>query len=187
MAGQKALPGVKSTLKTSARILGIDPGSRITGYGVLDSDGFRHSYVASGHIPIKGDELPQRLGLIFDEISRVIEKWQPELVAIEQVFISRNADSALKLGQARGAAICAAVQTGLAVGEYSPRAIKKAVTGTGAANKQQMQHMMQILLGLESKPQSDEADALAIAVCHANHLHVRSAGIVKGSRRGRWV
>lgn len=174
-------------LKTGARILGIDPGSRITGYGILDSDGFRHNYVASGHISIKGDDLPQRLGMIFKEISRVIDEWKPELVAIEQVFMSRNADSALKLGQARGAAICAAVQTGLSVGEYSARAIKKAVTGTGAADKQQIQHMMQLLLALESKPQSDEADALAIAVCHANHMHVRSTGVVKGSRRGRWV
>ncbi len=174
-------------MKTSARIMGIDPGSRVTGYGILDSDGFRHSYVASGYIPIKGDELPQRLGLIFQEISAVIAEWQPELVAIEQVFVNRNVDSALKLGQARGAAICAAVQSGLSVGEYTPRAIKKAVTGTGGADKQQIQHMMQLLLGLEAKPQSDEADALAIAVCHANHMHVRTSSVVRGSRRGRWV
>ena len=174
-------------MKTSTRIIGIDPGSRITGYGILDTDGFRHTYIASGHIAIKGDELPQRLGMIFHEVAKVIEQWRPESMAIEQVFLNRNVDSALKLGQARGAAICAGVQAELSVGEYTPRAIKKAVVGTGAAEKQQIQQMMQMLLGLKTKPQSDEADALAIAMCHANHVHVRSNGIVRGSRRGRWV
>lgn len=174
-------------MKTKTRIIGIDPGSRITGYGILDTDGFRHTYIASGHIAIKGDALPQRLGMIFLEVVKVIEQWQPDSMAIEQVFLNRNVDSALKLGQARGAAICAGVQADLSVGEYTPRAIKKAVVGTGAAEKQQIQHMMQMLLGLKEKPQSDEADALAIAMCHANHVHVRSAGEVRGSRRGRWV
>lgn len=174
-------------MKSQTRIIGIDPGSRITGYGVLDTDGFRHTYIASGHIAIKGDDLPQRLGMIFLEVSKVIEQWQPDSMAIEQVFVNRNVDSALKLGQARGAAICAGVQAELSVGEYTPRAIKKAVVGTGAAEKQQVQQMMQMLLGLNTRPQSDEADALAIAMCHANHVHVRSAGVVRGSRRGRWV
>ncbi|MDT8451337.1 MAG: crossover junction endodeoxyribonuclease RuvC [Gammaproteobacteria bacterium] len=175
-------------MKTKIRIIGIDPGSRITGYGVLDTDGFRHSYVASGHIATRGDdELPQRLGTIFQEVAAVIALWQPESMAIEQVFMSRNADSALKLGQARGAAICAGVQAKLSVDEYAARVIKKSVVGTGAADKQQIQMMMQKLLGLEQKLQSDEADALAIAMCHANHAHVRSVGIVRGSRRGRWV
>jgi crossover junction endodeoxyribonuclease RuvC len=174
-------------LKTKTRIIGIDPGSRITGYGILDTDGFRHTYITSGHISIKGDELPQRLGMIFKEVAKVIAQWQPDSMAIEQVFLSRNVDSALKLGQARGAAICAGVNAELSVGEYTPRAIKKAVVGTGSAEKQQVQQMMQMMLGLKTKPQSDEADALAIAMCHANHVHVRSAGIVRGSRRGRWV
>ena len=174
-------------MKTKIRIIGIDPGSRVTGYGILDTDGFRHSYVASGYLSIEGDDLPQRLGMIFQEVSRVIEEWKPETMAIEQVFVNRNVDSALKLGQARGAAICAGVQARLPVDEYTPRAIKKAVVGTGAADKQQIQQMMQKLLGLEEKLQSDEADALAIAMCHANHSHVRKIGIVHGSRRGRWV
>lgn len=174
-------------MKTQTRIIGIDPGSRITGYGILDTDGFRHTYIASGFIKITGDELPQRLGVIFREVAKVVEQWQPDSMAIEQVFLSRNVDSALKLGQARGAAICAGVQADLSVAEYTPRAIKKAVVGTGAADKQQIQHMMQMLLGLKARPQSDEADALAIAMCHANHVHIRSAGIVRGSRRGRWV
>lgn len=174
-------------MKTRTRIIGIDPGSRITGYGILDTDGFRHTYIASGHIAITGDELPERLGMIFREVVKVIEQWQPDSMAIEQVFVNRNVDSALKLGQARGAAICAGAHADLSVGEYTPRAIKKAVVGTGAAEKQQIQHMMQMLLGLKTKLQSDEADALAIALCHANHVHVRSVGIVRGSRRGRWV
>ena len=170
-----------------ARILGIDPGSRITGYGVIDTDGFRHQHVASGHISIPDKEMTQRLGTIFREIGALIERWQPDAVAIEQVFVNRNVDSALKLGHARGAAICAAVNAGLHVGEYSPRAIKKAVTGQGAADKVQIQQMMQLMLKLDTLPQSDEADALAISICHANHMHVRSVGVVSGSRNGRWV
>ena len=174
-------------MKTKTRIIGIDPGSRITGYGILDTDGFRHTYITSGHISIKGDELPQRLGMIFIEVAKVIEQWQPDSMAIEQVFVNRNVDSALKLGQARGAAICAGVNAELSVGEYTPRAIKKAVVGTGAAEKQQIQQMMQMLLGLKTRPQSDEADALAIAMCHANHVHIKTTGIARGSRRRRWV
>ncbi len=174
-------------MKTKTRIIGIDPGSRITGYGILDTDGFRHTYIASGHISIKGDELPERLGMIFKEVAKVIEQWQPDSMAIEQVFVNRNVDSALKLGQARGAAICAGVNAELSVGEYTPRAIKKAVVGPGAADKQQIQQMMQMLLGLKDRPQSDEADALAIAMCHANHVHIRTTGVASGSRRGRWV
>jgi crossover junction endodeoxyribonuclease RuvC len=174
-------------LKALTRIIGIDPGSRITGYGILDTDGFRHVYISSGFISIKGDDLAQRLGSVFQQVSQVIEEWKPRSMAIEQVFMGRNADSALKLGQARGAVICAGVQANLSVDEYTPRTIKKAVVGTGAADKQQIQQMMQMLLGLQKKPQSDEADALAIAMCHANHMNVRAAGIVRGSRRGRWV
>ena len=174
-------------MKSKIRIIGIDPGSRTTGYGILDTDGFRHTYVASGFIPVKAETFPERLGVIFREVAAVIEEWQPESMAIEQVFMSRNADSALKLGQARGAAICAGVNANLTVDEYAARVIKKAVAGTGAADKQQIQIMMQKLLGLEQKLQSDEADALAIAMCHANHAHVKSVGVVRGSRRGRWI
>ena len=169
------------------RIIGIDPGSRITGYGVVDTDGFRHRYVASGFIPIKADTLGDKLGIIFVEVSRIVTTWKPESMAIEQVFVKHNADSALKLGQARGAAICAGVQAELPIGEYTPRAIKKAVVGSGAADKQQIQQMIQRLLGLETLPQSDEADALAIAICHAHHIKVRASGVASGTRRGRWV
>ena len=169
------------------RIIGIDPGSRITGYGLVDTDGFRHKYVSSGFIQIKADTLGDKLGIIFSEVSKIVSTWQPQSMAIEQVFVKHNVDSALKLGQARGAAICAGVQAELPIGEYTPRAIKKAVVGSGAADKQQVQHMIQRLLGLDELPQSDEADALAIAICHAHHIKVRSSGVAAGVRRGRWV
>ena len=177
--------------KQKTRIIGIDPGSVCTGYGVIDSDGLRHHYVTSGFIKIKGDELPARLGSIFEEISHIIEQWQPQSMGIEQVFMNKNVDSALKLGQARGAAICAGVNAQLSVGEYTPRAIKKAVTGSGSADKEQIQQMMKLLLKLDFVPQSDEADGLAIALCHANHAHVESLGITRAGvaskvRGGRW-
>ncbi len=171
----------------NVRIIGIDPGSRITGYGLVDSNGFRHEYVSSGFIRIDGDSLPQRLGDIFTRVSALIAEWQPQAMAIEQVFMNNNADSALKLGQARGAAICAAVNAGLEVSEYTPRTIKKAVTGQGGADKAQIRLMMQKLLDLEALPQSDEADALAISVCHANHYNVHAAGKIRGVKNGRWV
>ena len=169
------------------RLIGIDPGSRITGYGVVDTDGFRHRDVTSGFIQIKADTLGEKLGIIFNEVSNIVSTWKPESMAIEQVFVKHNVDSALKLGQARGAAICAAVQAELPVGEYTPRAIKKAVAGSGAAEKQQIQQMILRLLGLDELPQSDEADALAIAICHAHHIKIRSTGLASGARRGRWV
>ncbi len=169
------------------RVIGIDPGSRITGYGVIDTDGFRHSHVTSGCIRINADTLGDKLGIIFEQVSSILAIWKPQSMAIEQVFVKRNVDSALKLGQARGAAICAAVQAKIPLGEYTPRAIKKAVVGNGAADKQQIQQMIQRLLGLDEQPQSDEADALAIAICHANHIKVQSAGVVSGIRRGRWI
>ena len=178
-------------VKKKTRIIGIDPGSVCTGYGVIDSDGFRHHYVTSGFIKVKGDGLPQRLGCIFEQVSKVLEQWQPQCMGIEQVFVNKNVDSALKLGQARGAAICAGVNAQLSVGEYAPRAIKKAVTGSGAADKEQIQQMMKLLLKLDFVPQSDEADGLAIALCHANHMHVESLGLAKLGvarkvRGGRW-
>ncbi len=173
-------------MKTVTRIIGIDPGSRNTGYGVIDSDGFRHSYIDSGFIKVEGESFPERLGCIFHRITQVLEQWQPQSAGIEQVFVNKNIDSALKLGQARGAAICAAVQAELEIGEYTPRAIKKAVVGNGGADKQQIQQMMKLLLNLDFVPQSDEADALAIAVCHANHMNLKLAGIATQVRGGRW-
>lgn len=155
------------------RILGIDPGSRVTGYGVVDQDGQRLAYVASGCIRAQGDTLAERLGIILNGVARIIDEYRPDEMAIERVFMSRNADSALKLGQARGAAICAAVQQSLPVDEYAPREVKQAVTGTGAATKEQVQHMMCVLLSLRGKPPSDAADALGIAICHGHHRQSR--------------
>lgn len=153
------------------RILGIDPGSMITGYGVIESDGYRNRYLHHGHIRVKGSCLGEKLRHIFTEVTAVAEQWQPQEVAVEQVFVSKNAQTALKLGQARGAALCAAVGTGASLAEYAPRLIKKTVTGTGTASKEQMQHMVSVLLRLSEKPQADAADALAIALCHGQMRH----------------
>ena len=170
-------------------ILGIDPGSRITGYGVIDSRGNRHQYVASGCIrtPEKA-QLPARLDEIFRGVTEIIETFSPEEVAIEKIFMARSAESALKLGQARGVAIVAAVNRGLPVHEYEARKVKQAVVGTGAARKDQVAHMVQQLLSLPGQPQADAADALAIALCHINTRHnlARMAG-ASSFRRGRLV
>ncbi|MBB3229940.1 crossover junction endodeoxyribonuclease RuvC [Halomonas stenophila] len=162
-------------------ILGIDPGSRITGYGVLDVTASTPRYVASGCIRTRGDDLAQRLAQVYAGISEVIGRHGPGEFAIEQVFMSKNADSALKLGQARGTAIVCAANHGLPVSEYGPRQIKQAVTGGGAADKAQVQHMVTAILGLSGTPQADAADALAIALTHA---HARRGLITRGSFGG---
>ncbi|MGS0827761.1 crossover junction endodeoxyribonuclease RuvC [Shewanella sp. 0m-8] len=149
-----------------AIILGVDPGSRITGYGVIKCVGRQQVYVGSGCIRTSSDELPIRLKQIFDGLSEIIRQYQPDEFAIERVFMAKNADSALKLGQARGAAIVAATAANLSVAEYSATQIKSAVVGTGRAQKSQVQHMIQQLLKLPSAPQADAADALGVAVCH---------------------
>lgn len=154
--------------KRSVRVLGIDPGSTITGYGIIDSNGARSVYVSHGHIRVKGDSFAEKLGHIHSALRDVVEQWHPEQVAIEQVFLSNNPMSALKLGQARGAAITAVVSHGLPVSEYAARSIKQVVTGTGSAQKEQVQIMVKSLLGLNRPVQVDAADGLAIAICHAH-------------------
>ena len=167
-------------------ILGIDPGSRITGFGLIDNQANRITYIASGNIKVKGDNLPQRLGNIFAAIEAVIQEHRPLQMGIENVFMARNPDSALKLGQARGAAICAAHQAGLEIAEYAPREIKQALVGTGAANKEQVQHMVKRLLGIQQELQADEADGLAIAICHAQFYASRlKTGIDPGLLKRR--
>ena len=151
------------------RILGIDPGSRITGYGIIDQQGQRIRYVASGCIRVEGESIAERLGVIFDGVSRIIAEYRPEEMAVERVFMNKNADSALKLGQARGAAICAGVTRAIPVAEFAARAIKQAVVGRGGAAKEQVQHMICVLLSLEQRPPSDAADDLAVAICHGHH------------------
>ncbi len=150
--------------------MGIDPGSQRTGIGIIDVDGAgRSQHVFHTAVSLLGNEnFPLRLKQIFDEILATIAEHRPHEVAIERVFMARNADSALKLGQARGAAICAAVQAGLPISEYAAREIKQSVTGGGGAEKRQVQHMVGILLCLTQKLQADAADALAIALTHAH-------------------
>ncbi|WP_101757356.1 crossover junction endodeoxyribonuclease RuvC [Oceanicoccus sp. KOV_DT_Chl] len=168
-------------------ILGIDPGSRKTGFGIINVLRDQHEYVASGVIklPVEHD-LPDRIKVLIDSLAEIIETHCPQQVAIEQVFMAKNAGSALKLGQARGAAIAACVAQQLTVAEYSARQIKQAVVGSGAANKEQVQHMVKTLLKLPAMPQEDAADALAAAICHA---HTRASLInlagVSRIRRGR--
>jgi len=169
------------------RILGIDPGSRTTGYGIIDSDGYRSEYVSSGCVRAKAEDWSQRLGIIYNGIQELLIQYAPDEVAIEKVFIHRNVDSALKLGQARGAAICAVVNRALHVDEYTPTEIKQSVVGKGNASKEQVQHMVQVLLNLSAAPQVDAADALAIAVCHAHSRNTlsRMQGVT-GMRKGRY-
>ncbi len=150
------------------RILGIDPGSQVTGFGIIDSDGRDSVHVASGALRLRAADLAGRLGEIFVGLSSVIDEHQPQAVAIEQVFFARNPDSALKLGQARGAAICACVRRGLPLNEYAAREVKQAVVGTGAASKQQVQYMVGLLLKHTERLAPDAADALALALCHAH-------------------
>ena len=152
----------------SPRILGIDPGSRVTGYGVIDAARSRNAYVASGCVRTSGPSMADRLLQIHEGLETVLSRYRPDTLAIEQVFVHRNAGSALKLGQARGGAILTAVMHGLPVYEYTPSQIKQAVVGGGRASKEQVQHMVRHLLGLAERPQEDAADALAVALCHGN-------------------
>lgn len=152
------------------RILGIDPGSQRTGVGIIDVDATgRTTHVHHAPLVLLGaEDFPQRLKRLLLGLTEIIEAWQPQEVAIERVFMARNPDSALKLGQARGAAICAAVLRDLPVHEYAAKEVKLAVVGKGGAEKQQIQHMVGIMLGLHGKLQADAADALAIALTHAH-------------------
>ncbi len=163
------------------RILGIDPGSRTTGFGVIEIAQGKSSYVTSGCIRAGNGALPERLKVIFSGISEIIEEFQPQQLAIEQVFVRINVDSALKLGQARGAAICAAVMHDLAVAEYAPTQIKQAVVGKGHAKKEQVQFMVRAMLSLPGLPQEDAADALACALCHHHSsdtlAHIKEAAL----------
>lgn len=154
-----------------AVILGIDPGSRKTGFGIINYVSGRSEYLTSGVIRLPAADLPERLRVIYASVTELVLLHCPDQLAIEQVFMARSADSALKLGQARGAAIVACVAQNMAVAEYSARQIKQAVVGTGAADKSQVQHMVKVLLKLPAEPQEDAADALAAALCHAHTQH----------------
>ena len=150
------------------RILGIDPGLRITGFGIIEKHGNQLRYVASGCIKTKDGELPGRLKTLLDGVREVIATYQPDVVAVEKVFVNVNPQSTLLLGQARGAAIAALVGAGLPVAEYTALQVKQAVVGHGKAAKEQVQHMVVKLLSLAGAPSADAADALACAICHAH-------------------
>jgi crossover junction endodeoxyribonuclease RuvC len=172
------------------RILGIDPGSRVTGYGVVETLGSRNTCIVYGRIHCGDGPLPQRLLQILGEIDVVIQEYAPHEAAVEEVFVKMNVASALVLGQARGAAICALGRAGLPVSEYAPARVKSAIVGNGRADKQQIQHMVKVLLDLSDAPPADAADALAIALCHA-HLRntpipMRTATARRRSSR-RWL
>jgi crossover junction endodeoxyribonuclease RuvC len=171
-----------------AIIMGIDPGSRKTGFGLVNWAGGQYEYVTSGVIRVPEVSLPERLKVIFDGVTSLIEQYMPQEFAIEQVFMAKNAGSALKLGQARGAAIVAAVNHEVPVFEYEARKVKQAVVGSGAADKLQVQHMVKTLLKLPAAPQEDAADALAIALCHINtQQHLIKLASARSFRRGRVV
>lgn len=164
-------------------ILGIDPGSRVTGYGVVDISRRQAVHVAHGCIELGELPFAERLCRIFDALTAVIGAHRPQEAAIEKVFMNRNVESALKLGQARGAALVAVAKAGVEVHEYSPNEIKQAVVGRGHADKSQVQHMVRALLSLPEVPRTDAADALAIAICHAHSR--QSLLAVQGSHRIR--
>ena len=178
-------PKAEIKVALRARILGLDPGSRVTGFAVLDCSGGEIRYVVSGGIRADGDDFPARLQQIFKGVAELVAEHQPDEVAIERVFMHRNADSALKLGQARGAALCATFGVPASVFEYAPREVKQAVVGTGAAEKTQVQLMVRRLLKLSGEMGADAADAVAIALCHAHSRRLRSLLVASGAKSVR--
>jgi crossover junction endodeoxyribonuclease RuvC len=166
------------------RILGIDPGSVVMGYAVIEHSQNKLRYVASGCLRLPTGALPRRLQSIYSEISQLIQQHQPSEAAVEDIFVGQNVASAIKLGHARGAAICAVATAGLEVHEYTPTQIKQSVVGNGRAEKNQVQHMVKVLLGLQGKLQADAADALAVAICHA-HTGGTQRHFALPLRRGR--
>lgn len=177
-AGSLQAPG-----GAACRVLGLDPGSRRTGYGILDIGGGGCVHLAHGCIDVSGLEFAARLRRIFEAVQALVEAHRPDEVAIERVFVSRNVDSALKLGQARGAAL-AAIAVGTPTFEYAPREVKLAVVGYGAAAKEQVGHMIGRLLGIDSRIPVDAADALAVALCHSQSRRLALlARAVAGARR----
>ena len=173
--------------RVATRILGLDPGLRITGFGVVDQLGSQLRYVASGCIKTRDGELPGRLKTLLDGVREVIATYQPDVVAVEKVFVNVNPQSTLLLGQARGAVICGAVSCDLAVAEYTALQVKQSVVGYGKAAKEQVQHMVQRLLLLDAIPSTDAADALACAICHAHGAQGLAglAGVGTRRRSGR--
>lgn len=164
------------------RVLGIDPGLRNLGWGVIEMVGSRLSHIANGVIHSEGEELALRLLSLHTALAAVVARYAPEAAAVEQTFVNKDAVATLKLGQARGIALLVPAQAGLAVGEYAPNAVKKAVVGVGHADKVQVAHMVRFQLPGVELAGPDAADALAVAICHAHHL--QSAGRLARAMRG---
>jgi crossover junction endodeoxyribonuclease RuvC len=169
---------VRLVASVKVRILGLDPGSRRTGFGVIDCGGSKSTQLAHGCIAAGTGRLNDRLRQIFEGVQQLIDQYHPDEIAIERVFLNRNVDSALKLGHARGAALCA-VPRAMPVFEYAPRAIKLAVVGFGGAEKEQVAHMIRAMLGVEGRISSDASDALAIAMCHAHSRRAQMLGLTR--------
>lgn len=169
------------------RILGIDPGTRVTGYGLIDMERGKPRSVAAGVLRAPDREMAERLGVIQDELRALIAAHAPAVMAVERVFVGRNVNSALMLGQARGVALACAGSAGIAVSEYSASQIKQAVVGTGRARKEQVRHMVGILLGMDLQDQAlDCTDALAVAICHGHSAPLaRRTGLPAGARWSR--
>jgi crossover junction endodeoxyribonuclease RuvC len=165
------------------RIIGIDPGSRFTGYGIIEVEGTRSRCLAQGRIVCGDGDLPARLLTILRQLGEVVAEYRPQEAAIEEVFVRMNVGSALVLGQARGAAICALASAGLPPAEYAPARIKSAVVGHGRAEKNQIQHMVQVMLNLREPLSADAGDALAVALCHAHWRSAPAAGKSPKTRR----
>jgi len=166
------------------RIIGIDPGLRRTGWGIVEADGGRLSYIASGHVTSDADcDLAYRLRQLYEGLVQVIAGYKPQEAAIEETFVNKDARATLKLGQARGMALLAPAQKGLRVAEYPPNVVKKTVTGTGHGEKRQIAAMIGFLLPKAKFESADEADALAIAICHASHRQSAQAIAARAVRR----
>ena len=152
------------------RILGVDPGSRVTGYGLVDSRQGRLGFVACGAIHTTEEkDFSRRLLVIFSDLCEIVDKYRPDAAAVEEIFLARDPRAAIKLGHARGAAVVAVMSRGVEIFSYSARLAKQTVAGYGQADKGQMRYMVRALLGLSAEPSSDAADALALAICHAHH------------------
>jgi crossover junction endodeoxyribonuclease RuvC len=169
-------------MREQMRVLGIDPGLRNLGWGVIDVAGSRLSHVANGIIRSEGEEIGERLLTLFTALTRVVAEFAPTAAAVEQTFVNKDGAGTLKLGQARGIAMLVPAQAGLAVGEYAPNAVKKAVVGVGHADKAQVAHMVRFQLPGVELAGPDAADALAVAICHAHHL--QSAGRIAAALKG---
>lgn len=170
-----------------ALILGIDPGSRLTGYGLINANGNQMEYVSCGCLRLGNGTHCERLKQIFDGINAIIAEFSPQETAIEEVFLGKSVQSALKLGQARGSAMVACLHNGLPVSEYAPRSVKLALVGNGSADKTQVQHMVKVILGISGKIQEDAGDALAIAICHANtQKSLQRVAMASTFRKGRF-